>query len=141
MATETHKIMSRVRSTFEERYGSRTLPMCRGAEESLTLRDAFYRTTKSVESIVVRREVAKMFPSPGPGRYTGGISIDKLGKHSVLLYFCRALHERLRGPAEFLLSFHHGVALSTVSTNVPLSCWQCKPCRWARRTRSPAAAP
>jgi hypothetical protein len=93
MATETHKIMSRVRSTFEERYRSQTLPMCRCAEKSLTLRNAFYRTTKSVESIVVRREVAKMFPSPGPGRYTGGISIDKLGKQclSIIVVRCTSV--------------------------------------------------
>jgi hypothetical protein len=105
------------------------------------LRNAFYRTTKSVESIVVRREVAKMFPSPGPGRYTGGISIDKLGKHSVALLLSCVARASSWSSAEFKLSFHHGVVLSTVSTNVPLSCWQCKPCRWARRTRSPAAAP
>jgi hypothetical protein len=37
------------------------------------------RTNKSVESQLVRREVAKMFPSPGPGRYTNGIAVDKLG--------------------------------------------------------------
>ena len=38
------------------------------------------RSSKAVEDRVVRREVAGRFPSPGPGRYTGGIGVDKLGE-------------------------------------------------------------
>jgi hypothetical protein len=45
----------------------------------------------------VRREVAKMFPSPGPGRYTNGIALDKLGERllQVLEYDCRFVSSAL----------------------------------------------
>lgn len=73
------------------------------------------RTNKSVENIFVRREVAKRFPSPGPGRYTNGIAVEKIGKTRLCIGYLYSPRDVKRF---FLLLYELIVIHFVVSANI-----------------------